>query len=58
MTNWTSRPRKWRMWTTICNQEKGYQALNPREWLEIVNEVKPQKEIMEDFFADKFCPDK
>ena len=46
------------MWTTICNQEKGYQALNPREWLEIVNEVKPQKEIMEDFFADKFCPDK
>ena len=42
------------MWTTICNKEQGYQALSPREWFEIVNEEKPQKDIMNDLFADKF----
>lgn len=46
------------MWTTICNKEQGYQALSPREWFEIVNEEKPQKDIMNDTFADKFCPDR
>ena len=46
------------MWTTVCNREEGYQALNPREWLEIVNESRPQREIMEDLFNDKYCPDK
>lgn len=46
------------IWTTICNLEQGGQALSPREWLEIVNEERPQREIMRDLFADKFCSDK
>ena len=46
------------MWTTICNKEQGYQALSPREWFEIVNEEKPQKDIMTNLFADNYCPDR
>ena len=34
------------MWTTICNKEKGYQAISPREWFEIVNREKSYEDIV------------
>ena len=46
------------VWTTILNKTEGYQAIDPREWFDIVNEEKPQKDIINDHFADKFCPDR
>ena len=46
------------MWTTICNKEKGYQAISPREWFEIVNREKSYEDIAKDYFEDKYCIDK
>lgn len=46
-------------WTTIhCDDRKnGYQALNPREWFDIVNEKSTPAEIAKEILADKFNPD-
>lgn len=47
-------------WTTIlCNGGEwgGFQALNPREWEELIFFGKDLDEFAKEFFADKWCPD-
>ena len=47
-------------WTTIlCDDGEwgGFQALNPREWEEIVLFGKDLDEFVKEHFSDKFCAD-
>lgn len=47
-------------WTTIlCNGGKwgGFQALNPREWDELIFYGKDLDEFAKEHFADKWCAD-
>lgn len=49
----------WRWTCILCKSDTGsYQALSPRQWFEIVNEEKPQRELMGDFFSNDMCTDK
>lgn len=45
------------MWTTILNKTKGYQAINPREWFEIVNR-EDFNMTLENWLNDKYNPDR
>lgn len=45
------------MWTTILNKTQGYQAINPREWFDIVNREDFNK-ILENWLNDKYNPDR
>lgn len=45
------------MWTTILNKTKGYQAINPREWFEIVNR-EDFNMTLENWLTDKYNPDR
>lgn len=48
------------MWTTIlCNGGNwgGFQALNPREWDELIFFGKDLDEFAKEHFADKWCAD-
>lgn len=53
------------VWTTIIvynHRDFGgsYQALNPREWNEIVDATEPEQivTVMREHFKDKYCPDR
>lgn len=46
------------LWTTISDITVGCQVLSPRDWLEIVNRDRSYKDIIKDFFEDKYCQDK
>lgn len=53
----------WKWTTIIANPEGkwgGYQALNPREWKEIVMATTPEQILatVREMFVDKFCPDR
>ena len=43
------------VWTTILDVDSDCQILCPRDWLEIVNEERPQVDIMKDYFNDPHC---
>lgn len=45
------------MWTTILNKTEGYQAIDPREWFEIVNREDFNK-TLETWLNDKYNPDR
>jgi len=45
------------MWTTILNKTKGYQAINPSEWFDIVNR-EDFNDILEQWLNDKYNPDR
>lgn len=45
------------MWTTILNKTEGYQAIDPREWFEIVNREDFNK-TLETRLNDKYNPDR
>lgn len=47
-----------RQWTTIIDDTSGCQVLNPAQWLDIVNEAEPIKDLVDQFFNDPYCQDK
>ena len=49
---------KWTVVLCECTDGDRYQALTPREWEEVINDKRPQSDIMKDLFNDKYCPDK
>ena len=49
----------WNWTTVLCRTDKDshYQAISPREWLNIVNGENPD-EIVKEIFSDEYCLDK
>ena len=51
------------MWTTLVahkGNDDSYQALNPKEWKQIVEATDPEQIVaaVKAMFADKYCPDR
>lgn len=46
------------MWTTIIDNTTDCQVLNPRMWIDIVNRDISYRDLVNEFFSDKYCLDK